>query len=124
MTAGLAPANAQSPVFSESGAISSTTGHAVLSWQAEEPVVLSIAHEPDLSDARPLYRGDERSYFLSGLADGDYYLRLENESGEASAPLRLSVTHQSLAQALWLTAIGLVITLAVVATILRGARDD
>ncbi len=83
-----------------------------------------MAQRTDFQDARPLYQGPNQSSFISGLADGDYYLRLRNKAGEESPALRLSVSHHPLSQALWLAALGAVIFLAVVVTILRGARDD
>jgi hypothetical protein len=118
------PVTAAAPAFAGGPELASDTGHVLLGWDADEPVTLSIAGSADFSDARPVYRGSGRSYFLSGLATGDYYLRLEGESGAVSPPVRLKVVHQSLERALWLTLIGLVITLAIIGTILRGARHD
>ena len=120
----VSPLQAAVPAFTGEGEVSTDTGHILLNWEADEPVTLQMARETDLSDARPLYAGMEKSYFLSGLADGDYYLQLKADSGAVSAPIKLSVVHQSLTQALWLTAIGLVITLLIVGTIVKGARDD
>lgn len=81
-----------------------------------------MSRAADLSNAQPLYQGREQSYFLSGLADGDYYLVVEAENGDRSDPVLLSVAHQSLTRALWLTLIGAVITLGIIIVILRGAR--
>lgn len=83
-----------------------------------------IATRSDFSDARTVYRGSATGYFLSGLANGEYYFRLEGKSGAVSAPVRLEVMHQSLQRAIWLSAIGMLVTLAIVLTILRGARDE
>ncbi len=118
-----APAQA-APAFTGGPELNSNTGHILLDWEAQEPVTLSIAATSDLSQAEPLYSGTGNSYFLSGLSNGDYFLQLEGESGAISAPVQLSVAHQSLEQALWLTLIGLIITIAIIATILKGARDD
>lgn len=102
--------------------ISSDTGHALVAWEADGPATLSMSRAADLSNAQPLYQGREQSYFLSGLADGDYYLVVEAENGDRSDPVLLSVAHQSLTRALWLTLIGAVITLGIIIVILRGAR--
>ncbi len=117
-------AHAEAPSFTNGGEYSSDTGHVLLSWEADQRVTLSIAQDPDMSDARTLYSGTQTSYFLSGLSDGEYRLHLEGENGEVSEPAILTVAHQSLAQALWLTLIGLIITAGIIATIVRGARDD
>jgi len=119
-----APAQASAPAFVDGPELASDTGHVLLAWDADEPVTLTIATAADPGDPRPVYSGSESSYFLSGLSNGEYLLRLEGESGALSAPVRLEVAHQSLEQALWLTLVGLLITLAIIATILKGARDD
>ena len=117
------PALAADPAFTGDPVLSSDTGHILLNWQADEPVTLTIAREGMRPPAKPVYQGSESSYFLSGLSDGNYRLQLRSQSGAVSDPVTLQVAHQSLAQALWLTLIGLVITIALVAAILKGARD-
>ncbi|MCB2073823.1 MAG: hypothetical protein H6917_18780 [Novosphingobium sp.] len=83
-----------------------------------------MARDPAFADARPIYLGTNHAHFLSGLADGSYYLRLRGEDGSLSAPIELSVRHQSLQRALWLALVGLIVALAVVAAVLRGAPDE
>ena len=116
------PASAAAPAFSAPGPLASDTGHILLEWEAEAPVSLIIAERRDFQGGRALYSGPNRSFFVSGLDAGEYYLRLRDDAGRQSAPLVLTVEHQSLARAIWLTIIGAVIALAIVATILRGAR--
>lgn len=118
------PAFAELPQFSGQIEPTSDTGHVLLSWRSEEPVSLRIATKPDFSDGREVYAGGAHSFFLSGLGNGTYFLRLEASNGEISEPFRLSVTHQSLQRALWLVVVGALITLAVTLVILRGARDE
>lgn len=118
------PAHAAAPRFDGENQLASDTGHVLLAWQADEPVTLTISEAADPAMVRPVYRGSEHSYFLSGLRDGEYTLTLEADSGAVSDPVVLTVEHQSLQQAMWLTAIGLVIALAIMVTVLRGARDD
>lgn len=117
-----APASAAAPAFADPGPLASDTGHILLEWEADAPVSLIIAERPDFQGGSALYSGPNRSFFLSGLDAGEYYLLLRDDAGGQSAPLILTVEHQSLARAIWLTIIGAVIALAIVATILRGAR--
>jgi len=83
-----------------------------------------MAETADFADATELYNGTNSSFFVSGLQDGDYFLRLRTADGAQADPLVLEVRHQSLTQALWLALLGAIVTIAVVAAILRGARDE
>jgi hypothetical protein len=94
----------------------------VIEWTAPEPAALIMANDPQFAGAQELYRGPNSSFFLSGLGEGTYYLILRDGAGRQSQPVQLTVAHQSLTRALWLTAAGMIITLAIVATIVRGAR--
>lgn len=118
------PAVAGDLEFTGQGDLTSDTGYVMLNWHSGKPVSLMIATMPDFSDAVTVYDGEAHSFFLSGLDDGHFFLRLREDGGAVSAPVELSVTHQSLARALWLLTIGALITLAIVVTILRGARDE
>jgi len=125
MSAALAfatPASAQELAFEAPGPLTSDTGHILVEWQAPGSATLVLARNADFSGARPLYQGDNRAYFISGLEGGDYFLLLRDEAGAQSAPLQVTVAHQSLQRAIWLTIIGAIITLGIIATIIRGAR--
>lgn len=104
--------------------MSTDAGNALLAWRSDDPVQLELASDDAFSDARVIYAGSAHSYFLSGLADGDYRLRLRAEDGGTSPLLTVLVRHQSLSRALWLVAIGAFVTLLVIGAILRGARDE
>lgn len=119
-----APLKADTPVFTERGSLSSDTGYALIEWTAAGSVSLEIAPENDHSEVRTLYSGANSAYFVSGLADGAYSLRLRGEGGEVSAPLSLAVSHQSLTRALMLTALGALVFILTVGAIVRGARDE
>ena len=119
-----APAHAAPPAFAAPGPLASDTGHIMIEWSADSPVTLELAQSSDFADARPLYQGSQTGYFLSGLAGGEYFLRLSDEAGARSEVVRLTVVHQSLARALWLTVIGAIITLGIIVVIVRGARND
>ena len=99
-------------------------GNALLTWQSDSPVRLVLRSEGKPSKDRVLYSGPKQSYFLSGLANGRYRLRLHGQDGSVADELALSVRHQSLSRALWLAALGAFVTLLVIGAILRGARDD
>lgn len=117
-----APAHGQAPAFTQPGPLASDTGHALIEWQGENEATLIVSRQPDFAEARALYQGANKAYFLSGLEAGDYYLLLRDRAGGQSEILQLKVEHQSLELALWLTLVGALITLGIVATIARGAR--
>lgn len=115
-------AQATTPTFLVPGPLISDTGHALIEWEGDGVTTLEMAPGALFSNPHALYRGEGSSFFLSGLSDGEYHLRLRDESGGFSDPILLTVAHQSLERALWLTLIGALITLSLVLTILRGAR--
>lgn len=117
-----APASAQELAFEAPGPLTSDTGHVLVEWEATGPATLIMARDADFAGARSLYQGDNRAYFISGLEGGDYFLLLRDEAGAQSDPLHLTVAHQSLQRAIWLTIVGAIITLGIIATIIRGAR--
>lgn len=96
----------------------------MLEWRSDTPVSLEMSMSPDFAQTTEIYAGAAHRYFLSGLENGDYYLRLTTAQGATSSPVIVSVAHQSLSRALLLVAIGALVTLAIVVTILRGARDE
>lgn len=104
-------------------ALESDSGQVQVLWQADGPVALTMTPQ-DTGNLEMLYKGEGESLFLSGLADGDYELRLAGGDGALSEPVVVSVRHQSLSRALWLVLLGALATVGVVAVILRGARDD
>ena len=119
-----APLHAAAPAFKADGPIASDTGYTLVEWANDGPVSLDISRHADLKDSRTLYSGSNSAYFISGLADGTYYLGLRDGSGTEAATLRMTVTHQSLTHALWLAGLGALVFLSVVAVIFRGARDE
>jgi len=119
-----APLHAAAPRFVQPGAITSDTGYAMIGWSADAPVTLTMLRNDDPATARTLYSGSNSASFVSGLEDGTYTLILRDKAGLRSAPLELTVIHQPLARALLLVTMGALIFLAIVATILRGPRDE
>lgn len=104
--------------------MSTDTGYVSLTWKADGEVTLERSSRVTMADAQVVYTGTNHALFLSGLADGTYYFTLHGKDGTRTPPLELTVTHQSLAQALWLSAIGALVFISVGAAILRGARDE
>ncbi|MEZ5687547.1 MAG: hypothetical protein R3E21_02000 [Caenibius sp.] len=127
MLASPAPLHA-TPAFSADMPESTDAGYVLASWEGSETVTLEIAPWPHRSGQpgpfRPLYTGKNTAYFLSGLADGDYALRLRDATGAQSAPFRLTVAHQSTTRALLLALLGAIVFLGVVAVIAKGAAHD
>jgi len=116
--------HAEAPRFISGEPLTSDTGHVLIEWQASGTVTLEMAGAPDLANARSLYEGTNHAFFISGLEEGDYYLRLRAVDAAATEPLLLRVRHQSLRQALWLALLGAFVTLATITAIVRGARDE
>lgn len=117
------PCGAQAVEFTSSEPLASDTGQVLVEWQAEGPVTLGIVDASNPGVVREIYAGENTSFFLSGLADGDYLLVLGDEGMAEATTLELNVTQQSLSQALLLTLIGAIITLGIIVTIFRGARS-
>ena len=115
-------AQPSAPTFTESE-MTSDSGQALIQWESGRTVTLEMADNGAFDNARALYRGDYDSYFISGLKDGVYHLRLSDDAGQTSGPAQLVVEHQSLTRAIWLMIVGAIISLAIVATIWRGARS-
>lgn len=80
-------------------------------------------------DDTELYRGPFAKAFVSGLPDGEYvfFAAAIDESGSILArtaePYRLTVQHWSLRQAWILFSLGLIVFLALVAVLWRGAHS-
>lgn len=121
---GAAPTFAAAPRFVTEGPLDSDTGYAMIEWAGGAPRTLEMARGTDLAHARQVYSGTNTTYFVSGLADGDYTFVLRAPDGALSDPLILKVTHQSLMRAFLLAGLGALAFLAIIVAILKGARDD
>ena len=110
------------PAFTEQGPLRSDAGNFLVKWQAQEPVSLEM--QPPDGASVTVYSGHNAAYFLSGLRNGDYAMRLKDATGSTTDTLTLHVQHQSLSRALLLLALGAIAFFATVAVVLRGARDE
>jgi hypothetical protein len=116
------PATAQDLAFSAPGPLSSDTGHLLVEWKAPGDATLIMARSADFAGASALYQGGNKAFFLSGLEGGEYFLMLRDDEGRQSQAIALTVEHQSLQTAIWLTIIGAIITLGIIGVIAKGAR--
>lgn len=95
-----------------------------LTWRYDEPEGGTAEHEvqQDLTetfvDPRVRYRGTDNHFFLSGLTDGRYFLRVRSKPVEQegwsdwSTPVAVVVRHHSLSFALGIFALGALVFMA------------
>jgi len=134
------PAAAVPPRASFDGAdtITTTEGHATLSWSVDGPArqdlrfALEQAPTARFARAEERYRGPDRGSFVSGLPEGDTWFRVraidaEGRAGAWSAPVRIEVAYPSMTLVARLFALGAVVlgcTVLAVALGHRRARRD
>ncbi|MBB36139.1 MAG: hypothetical protein CME88_15780 [Hirschia sp.] len=113
------------PSFKTEDLQSIDAGYLQLQWEAEEgaDITLQRSRNADFSDPVTVYQGKGRALFVSGLAEGDVYFRLEDSAANASDILTIKVRHQSLKRALYLMLLGGLTTLATIFVIIKGARN-
>ncbi|MBS3799958.1 MAG: fibronectin type III domain-containing protein [Thioalkalivibrio sp.] len=100
----------------------STDGGFTLAWEADEPVQLEQASGPDYANARIVYQGRDTSTVVSGLPDGEYRFRLRAAGADQwSDVATITVEHHSLGRAFGFFAVGAVVFLVLIATIVRGS---
>lgn len=115
MVAGSAPAFDAPPERS-------TDGGFTLAWEADAAVQLEQASVADEADARILYQGHDTSTVVSGLPDGEYRFRLRAVGADQwSDVATVTVEHHCLARAFGFFAVGAVVFLVLIATIVRGS---
>jgi hypothetical protein len=118
--------------FDQRGPVATSEGHATLSWAARESggpartFELQYSDRSDFDTARTWYRGPDRASFVSGLPEGETWFRvraLEDElAGPFSEPIAVEVRYASDAVVARLMALGAVVFLATVATVVIGHR--
>ncbi len=109
-----------------------SAGHLQLSWQwvgdGDQPVYdIEMDRRENFASPERVYRGEDGSTVLSGLADDTYYFRarvwLRGEPvTDWSEPVPVTVEHHPLEQALGLFALGAVVFAATVALIITGRQ--
>jgi len=104
-----------------------TAGFYRLSWDAAFPrIELQEATTPDFRSPATLYIGTDRATTISGKPDGQWYYRVrtmqDDLPGSWSDPVEVTVAHHSLSRALMFLTLGIIVFLAIVTVIIRGAR--
>ena len=83
-------------------------GYFVLSWDQEAPgYLLQQAPDERFAEYREWEIGPDAAFTVSGLAEGDYYYRIQPLDGEWSNTVVVNVRHHSLARAWTFFFIGL-----------------
>lgn len=106
-------------------------GHFLLQWKPVDAVsgadglhyVVEQALSDRFNEPREIYRGPDRSTFISGLPNGNFFYRVKSTDGNWSEPLEVTVDHYSVTLALCLFAIGLLSFGAIVGVIWHGNRQ-
>jgi hypothetical protein len=119
-------------VFDQTGTITTTEGHATLSWtvrDAEDPTLefeLQDSDHADFSSAHTRYRGPDRASFVSGLPAGKTWFRVRvteiDRAGPWSEPIAINVEYPSRSLLRRLLALGAIVFVATVLTIVAGHR--
>jgi len=104
-----------------------TAGFYVLRWSGSEGATFALeeSETADFSAPRQLYQGTDTAKTVTGKRDGTYHYRIRetDREGAWSAPVVIEVTHHSLGRAWQFFAIGAVVFVLSLLTILRGAHE-
>lgn len=105
-----------------------TAGFFRLSWESADgdPVVeLQQADNPAFADASFRYRGPDRASVISGMPDGSWYYRVRTVADGGTSPwsdaVMVKVAHHPLSRAFLFFGLGVLVFLATVLLIIRGA---
>lgn len=105
----------------------SQTGYQHIQWDADHetmPVIVEMALNASFDEPRILYAGKNRSAFISGLHNGNYFLRIKPAGGNWSSQTTLEVQHHSMSKAIYLFLIGLFVFALTVLVIIREACNE
>jgi hypothetical protein len=121
------------PRFVDGVAVSADEGHVVLSWtpaEGDDPAASRLIFEleqsadPAFGNHRLRHRGAERSFFVTGLPEGQVYFRVRAVSGETagrwSETIAVDVVYPGRLEVLALVSVGCLVFLATVTAILVG----
>ncbi len=101
-------------------------GHVTLRWQ---PLEIADGYEVLDADGRVVFQGVASEAFLSGLPDGEHSFQVRGSDAQgtvvarADRPIVVVVKHWPLSQAIVLFVVGLIVVLAVMSVLLRGAAE-
>lgn len=113
----------------------SSDGVVNLSWVSDDfseseqtEYLIQMSRGADFSKYAVYYQGPQMKSVLTGLEDGEYFFRAHcgSQSGEGefwSDPVQLTVKHHELHYALTFFVLGLLIFIALIVVIARGATE-
>lgn len=109
----------------EADVYESTDGSFQLRWEADEAVRLVESRTEDFAASRTLYAGADTARVISGKVDGQWYYRLEADSGSrvVGEPIVVTVRHHPLGRAFAFFTLGAVVFVATLGLIVFGSRD-
>jgi hypothetical protein len=94
-----------------------------LRWSAESAIELEEARSADFNEARVIYSGSDRARVMSGKPDGDWYYRARAQASNSfSNTVNVTVSHHPIGRAFAYFAVGSVVFVATLLTILGGTR--
>jgi len=106
-----------------------TAGFYRLSWHTQDKKVeLQEATSPNFQQPSVRYTGHDTASVISGVPNGVWYYRLrvlgDNGAGPWSHSVKVTVAHHSLTRAFMFLALGIVVFLATVVMVVRGAGQS
>jgi hypothetical protein len=120
------------PQFAETE-VTADEGHVTMQWELTEAVEqgslgltfeLEQSDEPGFEDHRLRHRGAERSFFVSGLREGQTYFRVRAIAGGVAGPwsdtLAVEVAYPGRGRVIGLVIVGCLVFVATVVTIVLG----
>jgi hypothetical protein len=128
LTTGFVQAQIPAPRLSVDNA-TATAGFFSLSWETDaESFVLQEAASPDFGNTTTAYSGPDRATVFSGKPDGTWHYRVRasvnGQSGPWSDPVTVTVAHHNLGRALIFLALGFIVFIAIVLTIVRSKETE
>ena len=100
----------------------STSGTFNLSWQGQEGESYRLFQQNHGGASRLIYQGTDTARVMTGLPNGSYNYRVEGESG-SSQPRSVNVDQHSLLRAFSFFGVGLLVFVATVLLVVRGAKE-
>lgn len=103
-------------------AVVTDEGKAMLVWRGEPPFVVEQSETEDFAAAKPIYEGNAKNLYVTGLREGTHFFRVRGATGVTDPPLAVKA-HYKPGWLVWtLMLSGLVILAATAVAILAGHR--
>ncbi|MBW9264975.1 MAG: hypothetical protein K1565_05560 [Candidatus Thiodiazotropha sp. (ex. Lucinisca nassula)] len=106
-----------------------SAGFYSLNWETDaESFELQEAASPNFENTTTAYSGPDRATVFSGKADGTWHYRVrasvDGQPGPWSDPVTVTVAHHNLGRALIFLALGFIVFVAIVLTIVRVKETE